>query len=298
MLDWDKLRIFYTVAHANSFTHAGETLHLSQSAVSRQVSALEESLGVVLFHRHARGLLLTEQGEILLQTVREVYGRLAAVEDAVRESKDRPKGPLKVTTPVTLGVSWLTPRINEFIELYPEIDVTMIVDDRELDLSMREADVAIRPFPSTQPDLIQRQLVTLNHSVYASHEYLQKFGIPQKPEELAEHRLVAFSEEGRLPFASINWLLETGLPEGAARHKPAFRVNSLMAMLRAVESGVGIAAFPDYMLEGIGNVAKILPELHRPSTDVYFVYPAELRHSKRVTVFRDFIIRKLSESRF
>ncbi|MCH2547600.1 MAG: LysR family transcriptional regulator [Alphaproteobacteria bacterium] len=298
MLDWDKLRIFYTVAHASSFTQAGETLHLSQSAVSRQISALEESLSVVLFHRHARGLLLTEQGEILLQTVKEVYGRLAAVEDAVRESKDRPKGSLKITTPVTFGTTWLTPRINEFIELYPEIDATLVVDDRELDLSMREADVAIRPFASTQPDLIQRQLVVFHHSVYASHEYLQRMGVPQKPEDLANHRLIGFSEEGRLPFSHVNWLLEAGLESGAPRHKPAFRVNSLMAMLRAVESGVGIAAFPDYMLEGLPHVAQILPELPRPSTNVYFVYPSELRHSKRVIVFRDFIIRKLSESRF
>lgn len=298
MLDWDKLRIFYTVAHASSFTHAGETLFLSQSAVSRQISALEESLGVVLFHRHARGLLLTEQGEILLQTVRDVYGRLAAVEDAVRESKDRPKGPLKITTPVTFGTTWLTPRINEFVELYPEIDVTLVVDDRELDLSMREADVAIRPFPSTQPDLIQRQLVIFHHSVYAANDYLKKFGVPQKPEDLAHHRLISFSEEGRLPFSKVNWLLETGVAQDAPRHKPAFRVNSLMAILRAVESGVGIAALPDYMLAGIPHVTQILPELARPTTDVYFVYPTELRHSKRVTVFRDFIIRKLAESRF
>ena len=298
MLDWDKLRIFYTVAHANSFTHAGETLCLSQSAVSRQISALEESLGVVLFHRHARGLLLTEQGEILLQTVREVYGRLAAVEDAVRESKDRPKGPLKITTPVTLGTTWLTPRIHEFMDIYPEIDITLVVDDRELDLSMREADVAIRPFPSSQPDLIQRQLVVLHHSVYASNAYLNNHGLPSKPEDLAKHRLISFSEENRLPFSQVNWLLEAGVLEGAPRHKPAFRVNSLMAMLRAVESNVGIAAMPDYMVEDLPNVTKILPELQRPTTDVYFVYPAELRHSKRVTVFRDFIIRKLSESRF
>lgn len=297
MLDWDKLRIFYTVAHANSFTHAGETLFLSQSAVSRQISALEESLGVVLFHRHARGLLLTEQGEILLQTVRDVYGRLAAVEDAVRESKDRPKGPLKITTPVTFGTTWLTPRINEFMDLYPEIDVTLVVDDKELDLSMREADVAIRPFPSTQPDLVQRQLVIFHHSVYASNDYLQKFGVPQKPEDLTRHRLISFSEEGRLPFSKVNWLLEVGVPQDV-RHKPAFRVNSLMAMLRAVESSAGIAALPDYMMEDLPHVTQILPELPRPTTDVYFVYPAELRHSKRVTVFRDFIIRKLAESRF
>lgn len=297
MLDWDKLRIFYTVAHANSFTHAGDTLNLSQSAVSRQISALEESLGVVLFHRHARGLLLTEQGEILLQTVREVYGRLAAVEDAVRESKDRPKGPLKITTPVTFGTTWLTPRIHEFIELYPEIDVTVVVDDRELDLSMREADVAIRPFPSSQPDLVQRLLVVFRHSIYASNEYLKNFGVPQKAEDLGQHRLIAFSEENRLPFAKVNWLLQAGAQTGQ-RHKPAFRVNSLMAMLRAVESGVGIAALPDYMMENNTQVTKILPELERPTTDVYFVYPAELRHSKRVTVFRDFVIRKLAEGRF
>lgn len=297
MLDWDKLRIFYTVAHASSFTRAGEMLHLSQPAVSRQISALEDSLGVMLFHRHARGLLLTEQGEILLETVREVYGRLAAAEDAVRESKDRPKGPLKVTTPVTFGTTWLTPRIHEFMELYPEISLTMIVDDRELDLSMREADVAIRPYASTQPDLIQRQLLVFHHSVYASGEYLKNHGVPTKPEDLVNHRIIGFSEEGRLPFEKVNWLLATGVPDDK-RHKPAFKVNSLMAMLKAVESGTGIAALPDYMVEGLPNLHRILPELERPTTDCYFVYPSELRHSKRITVFRDFVLRKLTESRF
>lgn len=298
MLDWDKLRIFYTVAHSSSFTHAGEALRLSQSAVSRQISALEESLGVMLFHRHARGLLLTEQGEILLQTVRDVYGRLAAVEDAVRESKDRPKGPLKVTTPATFGTTWLTPRIHEFMELYPEIDLTLLVDDRELDLSMREADVAIRTHPSTQPDLIQRHLVVFHHSVYASNDYLKQNGVPGKAEDLVNHRIIAFSEEGRLPFSRVNWLLEVGTNNETQRHKPAFRVNSLMAMLKAVESGLGIAALPDYMVLGVPHVTKILSNLERATTDVYFVYPSELRHSKRIAVFRDFIIRKLAESKF
>ena len=297
MLDWDKLRIFYTVAHAASFTRAGEILHLSQPAVSRQISALEESLGVMLFHRHARGLLLTEQGEILLETVREVYGRLAAAEDAVKESKDRPKGPLKITTPVTFGTTWLTPRIHEFMELYPEIDVSLLVDDRELDLSMREADVAIRPFPSTQPDLIQRQVLVFHHSAYASNDYLKKHGVPTKPEDLQKHRIIGFSDEVRMPFERVNWLLEVGAPAGKP-HKPALKVNSLMAMLRAVETGAGIAAMPDYMVEGSANITKVLPELDRPTTDCYFVYPAELKHSKRITVFRDFIIRKLTESRF
>src|SRR5579883_480449 len=155
-MDWDKLRVFHAVAEAGSFTHAGESLNLSQSAVSRQISALEESLSVPLFHRHARGLILTEQGEALYHTAREVFAKLAMTEAMLSESKDRPKGPLKVTTTVSFGSAWLTPRIREFTDLYPEIQVSLIVDDSELDLSMREADVAIRMSPPRQPDLVQR----------------------------------------------------------------------------------------------------------------------------------------------
>ena len=93
-MDWDKLRVFHAVAEAGSFTHAGETLNLSQSAVSRQISALEESLGVPLFHRHARGLILTEQGELLHRTAREVFATLAMTEAMLTESKVHPTGPL------------------------------------------------------------------------------------------------------------------------------------------------------------------------------------------------------------
>ena len=118
-MDWDKLRVFHAVAEAGSFTHAGEALNLSQSAVSRQISALEESLSVPLFHRHARGLILTEQGDLLYRTAREVFSKLAMTEAMLTESKDRPKGPLKVTTTVAFGSSWLTPRMREFLVLYP-----------------------------------------------------------------------------------------------------------------------------------------------------------------------------------
>jgi DNA-binding transcriptional LysR family regulator len=108
-MDWDKLRVFHAVAEAGSFTHAGEALNLSQSAVSRQISALEESVSMPLFHRHARGLILTEQGELLFRTAREVFAKLAMAEGLISESKDRPKGPLKITTTVAFGSVWLTP---------------------------------------------------------------------------------------------------------------------------------------------------------------------------------------------
>jgi DNA-binding transcriptional LysR family regulator len=217
-MDWDKLRVFHAVAEAGSFTHAGETLNLSQSAVSRQISALEESLSVPLFHRHARGLILTEQGELLFRTAREVFAKLSMAEGMISESKDRPRGPLKITTTVAFGSVWLTPRIREFLELYPEIQVSVVVDDSELDLSMREADVAIRMSPPRQPDLIQRHLVSIQVHVYAAPEYIKKYGMPQKPEDLDKHRIILYGEDSRPPATGVNWLLDAGAKANIDRY--------------------------------------------------------------------------------
>src|SRR5688572_21670004 len=132
-MDWDKLRVFHTVAQHKSLTRAGEALSLSQSAVSRQISALEEKLGIALFHRHARGLMLSEQGEILFRTVSEMVSKLQATESTLAESSTRPKGPFKVAVPSTFGAVWLAALMKEYTDLYPDIQVTLICEDRELD---------------------------------------------------------------------------------------------------------------------------------------------------------------------
>jgi DNA-binding transcriptional LysR family regulator len=296
-MDWDKLRVFHAVAEAGSFTHAGESLNLSQSAVSRQISALEESLSVPLFHRHARGLILTEQGELLFRTAREVFAKLSMAEGLITESKDRPKGPLKITTTVAFGASWLTPRIREFLDLYPEIQVSLVIDDTELDLSMREADVAIRLSPPRQPDLIQRHLLSVPSHVYAAPEYIKKHGTPQKPEDLDDHRLIVYGEDARPPVPNVNWLLDAGSRPGKER-RPILSVNNFYAMLRAVDSGLGIAGLADFMAGEAANLVRILPELTGPPVEAYFVYPEELRTSKRISVFRDFLLRKVAEARY
>jgi DNA-binding transcriptional LysR family regulator len=295
-MDWDKLRVFHAVAEAGSFTHAGESLNLSQSAVSRQISALEESLSVPLFHRHARGLILTEQGELLFRTAREVFAKLAMAEGLISESKDRPKGPLKITTTVAFGSIWLTPRIREFLDLYPEIQVSLVVDDSELDLSMREADVAIRMSPPRQPDLIQRHLVSVQVHIYASPDYLQKHGTPQRPEDLEEHRVIVYGEDARPPVPGTNWLLEVGVKSGQDR-RPILTVNNTYGMLRAIMSGLGIAALPDFVANEHTGLVRVLPEVSGPPNEAYFVYPEELRTSKRISVFRDFLLRKVAEGR-
>ena len=292
-MDWDKLRVFHAVAEAGSFTHAGETLNLSQSAVSRQISALEENLAVPLFHRHARGLILTEQGETLNRTVRDVFAKLAMTEALLTESKEKPAGRLKVTTTMGFGSSWLAPRLQGFLEAYPDISVALLLDDMELDLAMREADVAIRFHVPKQPDLVQRHLMTMHLSICASTEYLKKYGVPQRAEDLDAHKLVLFGTH-HPPVDEINWLAEAGRRPGNPR-RATLEVNSILAMQMVIRSGLGIGALPDYLVSENDGLVRLLPELKTPKVEVYFVYPEELRNSKRVAVFRDFLLARLAE---
>ena len=292
-MDWDKLRVFHAVADAGSFTHAGDTLSLSQSAVSRQVHSLEESLGVMLFHRHARGLILTEQGELLYRSVHDVFHQLAMTEAVLTDSKERPEGPLRITTTVAFGSTWLTREIKKFIEDYPGIDVSLILTDSDLDITMREADCAIRFAMPTRGDLIQRHLRTVRSRLYASPEYLRTHGMPKSVEDLDGH-LIVFGDDGPIPTPSINWPL--GLQVNDHGIRPVLKVNNIYGIYRAVVSGLGIAPLPSYMTRLSSELVHVLPELVGPEIDMYFVYPEELRDSMRISMFRDFLIRSLNEA--
>jgi DNA-binding transcriptional LysR family regulator len=294
-MDWDKLRVFHAVAEAGSFTHAGDTLNLSQSAVSRQISALEESLAVPLFHRHARGLILTEQGEALNRTVRDVFAKLAMTEALLAESKEKPAGHLKVTTTHSFGVTWLAPRLSTFLGAHPDVTLSLLLDDTDLDLAMREADVAIRMHPPRQPDLVQRHLGEIRSQIWAAPSYLQAHGMPATVEDLDNHKLILFGDR-RPPVVDVNWLSEIGRKDGTPR-RGTLTVNSLQAMLVCIRAGIGIGAVPDYLVQDHTGLVAVLPEVKKPANDMYFVYPEELRNSKRVSVFRDFLVSSIAERR-
>jgi DNA-binding transcriptional LysR family regulator len=287
-MDWEKLKIFHVVADAGSFTHAGETLGLSQSAVSRQISALEHELKVPLFHRHARGLILTEQGELLFRTAHEVFMKLEATRVQLTDSRDKPDGELRVTTAVGLGSFWLSPRLGEFFDLYPDIRIRLILADEELDLSMREADVAIRLWQPVQPDLIQRKLFTVHFHAYASPEYLKRHGHPRSPEDLDKHRLLLIG--GQIPdyYERLNWLRDAGRKRGDPR-AAAFVVSNVVGLKMAAENGVGIATLPDFITED-SKLVQLFSERDAPTLDAYFVYAEEMRSVARVQVFRDFLV--------
>ena len=291
-MDWDKLRIFHAVASAGSFTHAGQTLGLSQSAVSRQISALEEEISTPLFQRQARGLTLTDEGELLFTAVTDVLGRLAAAEEALKNVHESPRGALKITASHGIGAYWLLPRLGAFLAQYPEVEVHLVMDDRELDLAQREADLAIRMRAPVQADLIQRKLFTAHYHMYASKAYLKDHPAPTTMDEIAEHAIIVYGETAGPEIRDINWLLEAykkSSKPGAKGH--IIRINNMTGILQAVEAGLGIGLVPDYLAAQHPTLERVLPDVAAPGFDVHLVYADSLRQSKRVAAFRDFAVK-------
>ena len=296
-MDWDKLKIFHTVAEASSFTKASTVLNLSQSAISRQIQSLEHELKIKLFERHARGLVLTDNGKYLFQTAHEVIAKLKDVEATFSDEKNKLKGKLTITTVVSFGTTWLTPRIKEFMDLHPEIEVELIFDDKELDLSTREADVAIRMRRPKQLNLIQKKFIDFNYHIYGSNEYLEKSGYPKILKDLDKHKFITYGRGAPSPVYNPDWVLKHGAKEGKKR-KSVMKVNSVYGLLLAVQSGVGLAALPDYITHNIPNLTKVLPEESGKPTETHFVYPASLKNNARLIAFRNFIFSKVSEWKF
>ena len=297
-MDWDKLKIFHAVAEAGSFTSATVNLNLSQSAISRQIQSLEEDLKVKLFERHARGLTLTENGEYVFKTAHEVISKLKEVETSLGDKKNKPSGKLTVTTVVSFGTTWLTPRIQEFMQLNPEIEVELIFDDKELDLSTRQADIGIFMRRPKQLSYIQKKLIDINYHIYGSPKYLEKNGYPKSLNDLNNHKFISFGRGAPSPVFNPDWALKLGLKDGSKKRKTAMRVNSVYGLLLAVQSGVGLAALPDYITLNQPNIVKVLPKIEGPITEAHFVYPQSLKNVARVQAFRNFLYSKISEWKF
>lgn len=288
-MDWDKLRIFHAVAEKGSLTHAGEVLHLSQSAVSRQIRTLEESLSVTLFHRHARGLILTEPGELLYEATQAMVKRLDATTARIRDSEDEVFGELRVTTTTGFGTLWLAPRLPALFKKYPSLKIDLMLEERVLDLPMREADVAIRMKEPTQADLIRKRLLNIKMRLYATPEYLAESGTPASMADFSQHRLIC--QHAGTAQVSAGALL---VAELMSHDIPStLTVNNYFGVLQGVLNHLGIGVLPDYITEDFPHLVRVLPEVESAEVPVFLAYPEELRHSKRVAVFREFVTEEI-----
>jgi len=296
-MNWDKLKIFHAVAESGNFTKATYLLNLSQSAISRQIQSLEQELQTKLFERHARGLSLTENGEYLFKTAHEVISKLKDVESTLMDKKNKPSGKLTVTTVVSFGTTWLTPRIQEFMKLNPEIEIELIFDDEELDLSTRQADIGIWMRRPKQLNHIQKKLIDINYHIYGSTKYLEQYGHLKNLSDLNKHKFISYGRGAPSPVFNPDWALKLGVKDGKKR-KPIMKVNSVYGLLLAVQSGVGLAALPDYMTVSVPNIVRVLPQIEGPKTEAHFVYPQSLKNVARVVAFRNFLYSKISKWEF
>ena len=296
-MDWDKLKVFHAVAEAGNFTKATVTLNLSQSAISRQIQSLENDLKCQLFERHARGLSLTDNGEYLFKTAHEVISKLKEVESTLLDKQGKPSGKLTVTTVVSFGTTWLTPRIQEFMKLNPNMEIELIFDDKELDLSTRQADIGIWMRRPKQLNYIQKKLIDINYHIYGSAKYLEKFGHPKTVNELNKHKFISYGKGAPSPVFNPDWALKLGTKDKVKR-KAIMKVNSIYGLLLAVQSGVGLAALPDYITVGVPNIVKVLPNIQGPKTEAHFVYPQSLKNVARLIAFRNFLYSKVSKWSF
>ncbi|MEO9969218.1 MAG: LysR family transcriptional regulator [Hyphomonadaceae bacterium] len=294
-MDWDKLKSFHAAAEMGSLTAAAEWLGISQSAASRQIAALEESLGVSLFQRHARGLVMTDAGHTLHRSTSEMSTAAKTAGSALQDQQEVAQGDLIVTAPVAFGSTWLVPRMAKFLEANPELNIDLRLDDREYDLLKLEAECAIRLWAADKADLIQRKLTTVGMSLYASPEYIEKHGMPQTAEDLDEHTIISYGDD-RTQMQEVNWAQRIGRDDKPPR-SPQLRVNNVFAMLRAIAGGVGIADIPNYMAATIPGLVKVLGDQQGPSFDLYFIYPSDLRRSKRISTFRDFLTSEIAAIR-
>ena len=293
-MDWDKLKIFHNVDLDLNISEAAHKMNISHSSISRQISALERDLKVSLFKRHARGLTLTEQGKILFKTAHDIFGKIALTEAKLTESKEKPTGPLTIAATVAFGTTWLAPRIEKFTNSYPEIDVSIIIENKYTDLAQGEADVALRLTEPTQMDLIRFPLYEFQFKIYSSPEYIEKFGIPKDVSELPNHKIVAFGDSVEPSIPDVNCILDL-LPKNK-KVKTLF-ISNMYGVMRAIGGGAGIGALPEYMRISNNNLVPILPNADTPKTIIYFTYPPELKGSKKIEALRDFLVREVNKEK-
>ena len=293
-MDWDKLKIFHNVALDLNISEAAHKMNISHSSISRQVSALERELKVSLFKRHARGLTLTEQGKILFKTAHDIFGKIALTEAQLTDSKEKPAGPLTIAATVAFGTTWLAPRIEKFANSYPDIDISILIENKYTDLAQGDADVALRLTEPTQMDLIRFPLYEFQFKIYSSPEYIEKYGIPNDVSELSKHKIVAFGHDVEPSIPDVNCIIDL-LPK--KKKVKILYISNMYGVMRAIGGGAGIGALPEYMKISSNNLVPILPDAKTPKAVIYFTYPSEIKGSKKIAALRDFLVRETNKEK-
>jgi DNA-binding transcriptional LysR family regulator len=292
-MKWDRLRLFNIVAQTRNITEASYILHISQSALSRQMKSLENELGVKLFYRNSDGISLTKAGLRLSSSVQILAADINKTHNQLLEDMDVPSGRLNVTATNAFGALWVAPRMSKFKESYPDISVALSLRDSEPRVTNFNSDVEVRMTPSLSQDDVQIKLADCRYKIFASNDYIAKNGFPKTSADLDNHNIISYGEDAQPPIDRhrLNWLLTLG-KENKRPRKPILEVSSIYGIAKATEVGMGIASLPDWMEFEMIALTEILSQLKGPEMSISLCFKSELRNDPRIKAFKDFMIKE------
>jgi DNA-binding transcriptional LysR family regulator len=285
---WDDARIFLAVQRTGSLTAAGAQLHLNQSTVGRRLGVLEEAFGARLFFRTPKGYVATPAGEQLLVHAERLEAEAHALQRAMSGAEASLAGTVRITSPDAFSVVVLTPIMVAFHAAVPEVDIELIVDNRALSLSKREADLALRVGDKRTSDgtLVVRKVTQFGYGVYASKAYLSARGRP-KGLEFSGHDLVALESEAST--AEKLWLARY-----SRGMRPLFRANSTPVLVKATLGGLGLGLLPCYLGDAEPELERLVGPEEIPMLFVWTLVHRDLARSPRVRVVMDFVVKELA----
>lgn len=285
-----RVEIFLEVVRQRGFVGAGKVLGLSGSAVSKQVQNLEDALGVKLLHRTTRQVVLTEEGELYFQRASRALEELKEAEAQLLDRKNTPSGLLKVNMPLSFGMQYLRAPLAGFAKAYPEVVLDVSFDDRMVDVVGEGFDVVVRIGALADSTLIVKKLAECPVVLCASPAYLKAHGKPKMPDELAQHRMIAFTRHG----SGTEWRWrDTQGRVGLSAFPAAFKANTSEMMREAALEGVGIAVLPIFSVATYlkaGGLVRVLQDYETyPVREIVMLYPPGGYISGRVQLFLDWM---------
>lgn len=291
MSNWEGVSEFVAVAESESFTGAAKRLGVSTAHVSRQISALEARLAVKLFYRTTRTVTITETGRIYYGHCRQVIDGLEEAERAITDLHQTPIGRLNLTAPVTYGESRVAPLVNDFVALYPELEVNVVLTNQLVDLVAENYDLAIRMGELKDSTMMARQLASRTQYVCAAPEYLAAHGEPHTLGELERHNCL----QGTLPY----WRFAENKAPRHIRVAGSIRYNSGLALVDAALKAIGVVQLPDYYVQAhldTGRLSPLLDRFRAPDEGIWAIYPHNRQLSSKVRLLIDHLRQGLSEN--
>ena len=292
-MDWDGFRYFIAAADSGSLTAAAKLLNSNQPTVGRHIDSLESALGVKLFQRSVKGMVLTEEGKYIYERCIKIQNSVVKIKRYVQNGKEKVTGTVRLSVPEGLGQEIIIPALDDFYQKYPYINLVLNVSSSTSNLSRGESDVAVRLFRPDEADLVVKHLGEMKMSLFASNNYKEKYSLPDKLQNLNMHKVITYGEQlSSLP--ENQWLLEH-----SCNSSHIFSSDSTAARLKATLSGIGISILPEVLAKSNTDLLQIFNKINIPSHNVWLVYHKDLRHIERIRTVLNFITsclnRKLSD---